>query len=344
MVQLGAMAAAEVLEEWQSVIPTSTRIEATGASFFEAALGLVRLRRHQVQAIVIPFMRLYRALATGSTFQPIFDAEPETIQLSKLRADFVDAVTRYAPEALESGVVHDHHPNDGLDQETVVSNPDDSPFEPYDIERYRDELDDILTEEIERLEEILDAEERRAEAEAEAVINNLGPELLKERLAKLEDEETTSARVVDDLQEEEHGKVGIAVSAHAERMVQNGGRFALTEVGKADPRVIGFVRVHFPEKDPQPCGFCALLISKGLKYAPYTSEYAARLEGSQFDEFHPRCHCEAIPVYSQEEYDNDSRFDINRELWQLYKDEFQDMTQWRRLMRSRAAQAAAGQE
>ena len=352
MAMLGAEALGEVWDEWQAVIPTSTRLEASAAKFWIEAMAKVRFRRHQVQAIVVPFLRLYRALVTGYTFQPVFDPEPAQIRLSKLRDDFTQAVARYAPEALQSSDIHDHTPEDGVNDETTITNPDDSPYKPYSKTSYTDD-DEVGRDVIDKLQEILDAEEARADAEAAAILKNLGELRLREKLARLEEEEL-SAQAADQRQEAEHTKVGRGVAAHAERIAQNGGRHALTVIGRADPRCIGFVRVHFPEKDPQPCGFCALLISRGIAFRPYNSEASAETTklwskarakwGEEMEQYHPECHCHALPVYSQEEFDENPTFDINRAMKNLYDDEFVDMTQWRALMRSRGAQAAPGQE
>ena len=262
------------------------------------------------------------------------------------------AVEKYAPDALLTGDIHDHAPDDGVDTETTVTNPDDSPYQPYDRKSYGDEAD-IGTDVIDGLQRILDDEEARADAEAAAIIKNLGELRLREKLAQLEAEQL-SAQEADQRQEAEHAKVGRGVAAHAERMVQNGGRHALTEIGRADPRCIGFVRVHFPEKDPQPCGFCALLISRGIEFRRNRSEASAEITragskararwGEEMEQYHPECHCQALPVYSEEEFNKNPAFDINRQMKALYDAEFVDMAQWRALMRSRAAQAAAGQD
>lgn len=362
MVKLGAEAMSEVIEGWQAVVPTSTRAHVTATAWATKALLSIRQRRHQVQAIVIPFMRLFRALQTGYTFQPIFDPEPETVSLSKLRYDFIQAVEAYAPDALTDSLIEDPDPYDDLDEATEVGNPDGSAYEPYDVDEYLDDDEDVITEEIERLSELLDEEERRAEAEAEEVLQALGVELLEEKLEQLADEEL-SAREADERQEEEHGKVGRRVAGHAERLVQNGGRHTRLQVAKADARVIAYVRVHYPEKDPQPCGFCALLLSRGISFRPYRTRSSAGkrstednatwvkwatstswsdpLEPEDLEKYHPKCHCTVEEVYSEEQFDTDSRFDLNRELRRLYDEQFEDMTQWRRLMRERASQELA---
>lgn len=275
MTMLGAHAFAEVLELWDDVVPMGTRATATGASFAVAALRLVRFRRHQVQAILIPYLRLARALHTGFTFQPVFEPEPQVVPLNKLRDDFVRAVERHAPEALNSGLIEDHYTEDEVDDSTEIQEPDGSAYVPYDRARWMDELD-AEQEEIDRLSEILDEREAAAEAEAEAIMDTLSRKLLEKKLAEIKNESDAS-------REEVHGSVGRRVAAHAERMVQNGGRHAEEAVARADRRVIGFVRVHYPENDPHPCSFCAMLISRGVVYKKKTATQRSTVDNSTWE-------------------------------------------------------------
>lgn len=341
---------------WQSVVPTESRVAATSAEFYAQALKRVRVRRHQVQAIAIPFMRLFRALQTGYTFQNPFDqSEPQRVPLDKLREDFVQAVTKYAPEALVDSVIPDRDTYDDVDETEEVMEPDGSVYTPYNIEDFRD-ADEAQREEIKRLDELLAEEERDAQAEAEYVLKQLGEEYLAKRLKKRAADEGAQ-EASEQAREEEHAKAGRRVAAHAERMVQNGGRHLRTKVGSNDKRVVGFVRVHKPEGDAHPCGFCALLISRGV-WNIYTSKRSASLTGSDFDEYHAGCHCSAEEVYSLDYFNSDSRFDLNRELrdiydhpekylgpglkWDFSYDDGKNlMPKWRRYFRDRAAQAAA---
>lgn len=325
MTMLGAHAFAEVLELWDDVVPMGTRAAATGANFVAAALRLVRFRRHQVQAILIPYLRLTRALHTGFTFQPVFEPEPQVVPLSKLRDDFVRAVERHAPEALNSGLIEDHYTEDEVDDSTEIQEPDGSTYVPYDRARWMDELD-AEQEEIDRLSEILDEREAAAEAEAEAIMDTLARKLLEKKLAEIKNESDAS-------REEVHGSVGRRVAAHAERMVQNGGRHAEEAVARADRRVIGFVRVHYPEKDPHPCSFCAMLISRGVVYKKKTATQRSTvdnstwemwrqgfdIDGAEFDKYHPLCHCRGEAVYSDEQFNDDARFQVNRDLDRLWQ-------------------------
>lgn len=325
LAMLGANAFAEVLELWDDVVPMGTRAAATSASFALSALKLVRYRRHRAQAIVIPYMRLVRALHTGYTFQPVFSAEPANVPISKLRDDFMRAVERYAPGALVSGSIPDQYTEDDVDDWIEVQEPDGSPYEPYDRNRWSDDFD-IEAEQIERLAELLDERERAAEAEAEAIMDALAKKLLEKKLAEANDES-------DDSREEIHGQVGRRVAAHAERLVQNGGRHTEEAIARVDRRVIGFVRVHYPEKDPHPCSFCAMLLSRGMVYKKSTASKRSTSDNktwemwrqgfdvpsAEFDKYHVLCHCRAEAVYADIQFSADPRFQVNRELERLWK-------------------------
>ena len=89
--------------------------------------------------------------------------------------------------------------------------------------------------------------------------------------------------------------------------------------GSLDKKVLGFVRVHVPEGDIAPCGFCALLMSRG---AVYKTEGSAALVSSQFDEFHSGCHCQVFAVYDMNFYKTDDRFAANREYRTLWDQKF----------------------
>ena len=364
MAMIGAQAFGESLRMWDDVVPTSTRAASTGVKFVEAAIKLLRLRRHQVQAIVIPYLRLTRALHTGYTFQPVWGAEPDEITLNKLRQDFVEAVRRFAPDALSTAEVGDEYDGDKVDDSFVVEMPDGGQYRPY---AGTGNDDSVITEELDRLQELLDETEAAAEAEAQAVLDALAKDLLEEKLKKLEVEQLT-AQEADRRQEDEHGVVGRRVAAHVERMTQNGGRHTEDVIARRDPRAIGFVRVHYPKGDPEPCSFCAMLISRGIVYrsgrkdpdskVPMgTSERRSTRDnerwqmwrkgfdvpGAEFDKYHPLCHCRGEAVYSAEQYDEDGRFQVNRELDQLWQDEIakkgyrakEAESQWRIIINAR---------
>lgn len=335
MVYLGAQAFVETLALWQDVVPTEGRVTATGATFIEQALNLVRVRRNQVEAILIPYLRLRQALLTGTTFQ---DALGETADvrpsLSALRADFVQAVERYAEQALTSADVPDRNPDDTVEDKSVEEDGRGGAYHPYSLDQWLDE-GDIDLERIDSLEELLDALEDAFEDEAQAIVENLGPKLLEEKIKDAsKDDHLQTAREVEAEREELHRKVGTALAGQSERMVQNGGRRSTLAIGSVNGRVIGFVRIHKPRGDAHPCGFCALLLSRGFvptnhRWKPGDSLYysfrGAGGEIGSVDQFHTGCHCRAEEVYSESDIESDPRFDLNR----FYAAEYQRVIQGR---------------
>lgn len=366
MAMLGADAFGESVDLWQDVVPTSTRVTATSAAYLVIMLRSLRRRRHQVQALAVAYYRLARALHTGTTIQPLLGDEPEALTLNKLRQDFVKAVQHYAPEALKSAHVDDPTPGDGINDASEIETPDGSPYRPYSASGRTDSP--VTVEDVDGLEGDLDQLESDAEAEANAILEALGQDLLTERLRKLDLEQLT-AQEADRRQEEEHGKVGRRTAAHVERMVQNGGRHAEEMIARRDPKVLGFVRVHYPRGDFEPCSFCAMLISRGVVYKKKSSERRSTRDnatwqmwrkgfdvpGAEFDKFHVLCHCRGEAVYSESQYEDDDRFQANRELGKLWQDEIAEKgyrgkeaeAQWRIIINARnekSRQARGGTE
>ena len=348
---LGARTFAEVLALWEDVVPTEARVVATGARFTQEALQAMRVRRAQVELIAYAFMRLFRALLTGYTFQSWGMAELNAVPLSTLRRDFYDLIVQYAPEALRSGLI-DLDPNDGIPAEEI-ENPDGSDYDPYDLEDWLDDLD-IDVESLD-IEDLLDQLEDDLDAEAQRVIAGLGPERLQELLDEMsQDDKTQTPRETEAEREDAHEKVGRRTASHADRITQNGARHAETVVGNADARAKGFIRVHYPRGDANPCGFCALLLTKGfvsrtlLYHSSKGAGGTADGDGNNPDEYHAGCHCRAEPVYNLSVLETDPRFAPNRTFADLYEQKIRGnyygkdiLKEWRSLIRKRADQASA---
>ena len=163
--------------------------------------------------------------------------------------------------------------------------------------------------EIEEPDEDLDATlsdlDDQADDEADARLNL---ELDDYERAIQEIDDSQPARQVDQKREQAHGDAGAKGVAAAERIVLNAAREPVQQFGKSDPRVIGYVRVS---GTGTPCGWCAMLISRGVVYR--TKESAG-----EDNTWHDNCHCYAEPVYSMEQYESDPRFDLNREMSDLW--------------------------
>jgi len=352
IVLLGARAFSEVLALWQGVVPTEARVSSSGDQFTQDAVKAMRIRRSQVEMIALAFMRLFRALQTGYTFQTWGSKELDAVPLSTLRKDFYDLLVQYIPEALNSGLI-DLDPSDGIPAEEV-ENPDGSDYDPYNIEDWLDDPD-IEVESVDGIEDLLDQLEDDLDAEAQRVISGLGPDRLQEILNDLsQDDKTQTPRETEAEREDAQTKVGVLVASHADRIVQNGARHAETATGNADSRVKGFIRVHYPQGDVNPCGFCALLLTKGFvtrtllyhssKGAGGTNDEA----GNNPDEYHAGCHCRAEAIYNLSSLDTDPRFAPNRMFADLYEQKVRGeyygkdiLKQWRSIIRKKADQASA---
>ncbi|GAB3830184.1 hypothetical protein [Kribbella italica] len=182
-------------------------------------------------------------------------------------------------------------------------------------------------------------QEREAEREAELVLDALGPtnlgRLFGDLDGKLPYDDIETARA------EAYRQAGARQGAAFERLVLNGARAELWTAMEHDERALGYARFS---TTGTPCGWCAMLISRGAVYkSAKTAEYA---DG---DKYHDNCHCEALPVFTDEQYDSDPKYALNRQ----YADEWPKVTRglsgkaavsaWRRYIRQQQraeAQAA----
>ena len=359
MILLGGKSFAATMEMWTKVVPTEGRLEVSASAFLGDALSTVRAHRHQVEIIAISFMRLFRALHTGFTFQNVMTGDAQTaVPLDILRRDFIDALGRYAPEVLESSAIPDADPTDGVDEPEHVMHPDHTPIEPYEPD-YSAADPDAIVERLEWLEDELDRLEDELDQQINAIFENIGHKSLELKVRKISEREKLTPREADALREEAALKVGRRLAAHASRTTMNGGRNAEHSVGTRDERVLGFVRIHDPKGRPDvPCGFCALLMTRGFVEAPgkrriYKSEKSAGgtpdEQGFSVDQYHSPDHCRAEQVYSLEQVDEDPRFNANRRLAELYSNRIRGkfsgdlaMSKWREIISTlRAGQESA---
>ncbi|MFF3793774.1 hypothetical protein ACFYXW_27640 [Streptomyces sp. NPDC001981] len=213
------------------------------------------------------------------------------------------------------------------------------------------ELDRILVEEIEGLREAEERIEREAEQELRTVLEALGPNNLQKKVDKIDG--ARSADEVDELREEARRQAGAQQAAAAERIAMNGGRSTVWNHMQRDKRAIGYIRLS---RTGTPCGWCAMLISRGfVRGDGYRSQRAAgptlaQLDSGEFadgDKYHDNCHCYAEPVFAPEQYDSPA-YAMNRS----YAEQWPKVTRglsgkaavsaWRRFIRQQ--QKAAAQE
>ncbi|GGN40184.1 hypothetical protein FHR83_007098 [Actinoplanes campanulatus] len=192
----------------------------------------------------------------------------------------------------------------------------------------------------------MDRIERASVAEARDSLINLGP---RNYVDKIKAVDTSKPAVgVDAARETAHKEAGNRQAASAARLAMNGARSTVWVAHEQDGRAIGYVRLS---RTGTPCGFCAMLISRG---AAYKSERAATYADG--DLFHDNCMCYAEPVFSKDQFGSGDLYALNRQ----YSEQWPEVTKglsgraalsaWRRFIRqeqkasAQAARSASVQE
>lgn len=365
---LGAQAYTAILELWYAIVPRRPSALGVG-EFITEAVEVTTEYREKAQRLAVAYTRLDRALRAGATYpSPYVENPPGVEKIDDLRREFYETVQEVAPGALETNVVPDKNPYDNEDDSIEVETPDGSKYRPYSLDEFsgqlyeeRDDLlaqfdtelvadlepDDVLSEEIGKLNEYLEELDRSQEEEAQALYEKYAAEDMERDF-----EEAAEREREDRIKEYMRvwNKYGNLVAGHGERITQNGGRHFNYMKGVLDKRVIGFARVHHPQDDTWPCGFCAMLISRQIFYKSEESAGGKK----KYDEngyplhnpyeYHNGCHCTAEEIYSRKEFESADRFQMNRDMWKLWREETggsgkDSLSQFRRLMRERQKQA-----
>lgn len=185
--------------------------------------------------------------------------------------------------------------------------------------------------------------EREAEEELRTVLDALGSRNLDKRLSQVDGDQ--AAKHADRQREEAHRQAGAQQAGAAGRVAMNGGRSTVWHHTSRDGRALGYVRLS---RTGTPCGFCAMLISRGVAYK---SERSATYKDG--DLFHDHCHCYAEPIFSRSQFDGSGLFELNRQYQALWPEGTKGysgkaaLNAWRRFLRAQqrvhhqsAAQAA----
>lgn len=309
LARIGVEVVTDLLSLWLRDIDP-VRIDATASAWLPRATGVIFEKRAQVRDLVVSFYRLTRALNTGRTVIDPRAPGGQGVSLGQLRAEFRDRLS-------DTGV-------DPAEFETPANASPDG---------RRIEYDDIGWDVSD--EEALD---RDAAEEAEVDLSRKGPDNLRNRLEVVDLREP--AEKVDQRREEARRKAGARQAAAGERIVRNAARSTMWQMHLRDEAAIGYARFS---TTGTPCGWCAMLISRG---AAYKTASAARY-GEDGDLYHDNCKCIAVPIYSSAQW-NDPMFDLNREYQRLWPEVTKGLSgaaarsAWRRFIRARQAQAAAG--
>jgi hypothetical protein len=332
--RLGIMAIAEALRLWRRV-PANKAAELAD-DWLEDSVRLVMTRRARSRELAVAYYRLARALRTGTTIPDPYDPIPRVVTLGELRREFA-LLTESVSQSPESPAeaVSDPSPTSDTRDGQEPSEGDDTAIPIEEIDGITEDGDEVA----QRL-------EVEAEEEARIVLTALGPISLNRRVSEIDT--TRPADEVDALRDEAHAKAGARQAAAADRIVKNAARSNVHSLGKRDKRVIGYVRVS---QSGTPCGFCAMLISRGVIFYSSaesggfaTSDANKRAEGELY---HDNCNCVAEPVYSMSHYENDPLFALNRDysnLWPVVTKGLsgkEALTAWRRYFRRMQANGDA---
>ncbi|WP_411120597.1 hypothetical protein [Streptomyces sp. x-19] len=336
--QIGAATVTEALSLWHEV-PAAQRA-ATASGWLRRAISLVMGRRRQSRDLARAYYRLARALQTGTTVADPYHPEPEYVSLADLRREFAELAGTYEPPASdqegEAATGESGEASSAPDDEPVSAE-EDAQAAPADEDQDQD-WERILVEELEGLREEEERIEREAEDELRTVLDALGTNNLDRRLDEISDEQP--AKAADKARDEAQRQAGAQQAAAASRVAMNGGRSTTWNHMRRDRRALGYVRLS---RTGTPCGWCAMLISRGPVYK--SRESATFADG---DRYHDNCHCYAAPVFSMQQYQGSELTALSREYEALWPQVTKGLSgksavsAWRRFIRQK--QRAAAQE
>lgn len=306
LVAFGAKSFADGLTLWADVPPVPADQSGTArARWLQTSARYIGRRRLRSRDMALAYYRYQRALLTGKTIALPGETR-RYYSLAELKRLF----------------------------ESYLSDEPQNPRRPesqVDPEPAEDE-EQIEAEQIQNLNEALARIEDEAQRQARVVLEALGPNNLDRKLREpVLNPDGTERDLTDKERTQLHRDVGRRQAAAVERISLDGGRGTLFQLAYLDNRVAGWARIS---TTGTPCGWCAMLISRG---AVYKTESSASVAFDDGDLYHDNCKCIAIPVFSKAEFEQLSIFDVNREYLQLWKQHgSSDLTEWRRLFRQRA--------
>ncbi len=268
------------------------------SSWIRKAVALIMRKRQEARKLARAYIRLERALRTGYT---IADASDKTasVSLNDLRAEFRQAAGPAAADPLPGS---SDNPN-------------------------------IPVEHVPGLDADAERQDREAQQEIQTALGNLGPANLDRKLKGIDTDKPASD--VDAERQRAHDEAAARQAAAAERIATNAARGELWQTIDKDRRAIGYIRLS---RTGTPCGWCAMLISRGPVYK--TKRSAENSIYGDGDLYHDNCHCYAMPVYSDKEYQTSPLYALNREYQALWPKATQGLggksalTAWRRYIRT----------
>jgi hypothetical protein len=306
LVRLGATTITEAISLWRRL--SATDPEGTAQAWLEDAVLMVTSRRTQSRELGLAYYRLVRALITGTTIPDPRNPEPTYVTLGDLRTAFAELAESALPSDSDDDLYVPVEPRDQpvserSDPPGEVMERDDTDVAPVDLTD--EELEAALRADAEEREREWDEWERQAEEEARVAMEALGPERYKKKRSKGGDSD------------EAKRKAGLLQASAAGRIVMNGARGEVFANAERDQRALGYVRLS---RTGTPCGWCAMLISRGLVlYRDALSAEVAR-DG---DLYHDNCQCYAEPVFAKSQYRESEIYHLNRlygEQWPIVTD------------------------
>ena len=299
---------------------TTRNAATTGPRFLSTVVASTMGSRSLGLSLAVAFLRLFRALMTGFTFNPPGEQAPARVDVRQLRSRFYDL----ANEATRRS------------NRAILGTPPPTPIPSTVREGIQVEALDQETErEIAELDEL-------HERQMTDLYQTLGPNLLEKKAQDLDT--TLPADEVDERRDAEERTVRSRLASAGGWAARTGGRGILKLLGEKDSRQLGFARVS---QTGTPCGFCAMLISRGPVYKSERSATlangAARYEDQ--NKYHLNCRCEAVPVYTDAQFNDHPIFDLNRRYMELWPEVTrgtsgkQALAVWRKYIRENTSPA-----
>lgn len=364
LTQVGVSAIADAFAIWTEHPPIGGA--AAKAAWLAAIKAALKVRAEWATELALPYYRLTRALRTGATIEAD-GLKNEDVSLDDLREEFsrvvaevrrepgldAEALAAQAPSqkaappsqaarTAPSGAVQaegDVPVADDEDGAQKAAEPDlveEVANFPVEVESLERDVDDIIDDIFDRLESQIDDAMIRVGADGyEAKVTSIDTSL--------------PASEVDEKRSEAAKAVRAQQMAEAERIAMLAARGLTYDLSSIDARCLGWVRYS---KTGTPCGWCAMLISRGFveKNSSFYRSRATAGDAASSDpvgeEFHRNCHCVAVPIYFKEQLATSPLFELNRQ----YGEEWPVVTKglggksaeaaWRRYIRQQQKQPA----
>lgn len=274
LLRIGVKTLADLLVLWKRLSPAE-RTEATG-QWSRQATRLILTRREQSRALAYAYYRLTSALMTGKTIPDPDVPTPQFVTLSALRERFASLA---GPKSNDGRTTV--RAATGRDSDTGVELGQPAPAGqhiPVDRKRLGDGGENQTTTDLGH--------------ETLVATQVLGSQNLRDRTKALD--LGKPAREVDAQRQAAEDQAGARSSSAGSRIAMDGARDALWNLQDSDSGAIGWARIS---TTGHPCGFCAMLISRGAVYAnEFVAEHKTAKapsvragQASVGDEYHANC-------------------------------------------------------